>query len=174
MFQAANNSGNSDKCNVCSTKLIVNMCSGSRAIISQTDVDIVIYENMHSCEREDVVKVSVIEEVEEFFRSNCRLTVTEVYHLLFEQKLRFQSLEEDIESLKIFFSDLSKASNLKRKIEKQQNPDGSDFAAVKELSKNDKLPRQGIVIECSDRGMFVIAARWLLTRIQAIVHIVEN
>ena len=58
--------------------------------MSQTDVDIVIYEDTHSSEREDVVKVSVLEEVEEFVRSNCRLAVTEVYHLLFEHNRRFQ------------------------------------------------------------------------------------
>ena len=58
--------------------------------MSQTDVDIVIYEDTHSSEREDVVKVSVLEEVEEFVRSNRRLAVTEVYHLLFEQNRRFQ------------------------------------------------------------------------------------
>ena len=151
VFQASNSSKTSMQCSICSGTLLARGCPGSKVILTHEKWDIILYETNHTCPRESVVHSQVLSEVENMFRDNPSLTPSDVFSILFENKLRYDKPEDELESLLTFFSDPQKGKNLKVRVQKELNPIGTDFKSVESLAAEEKKAGRSI-IECSENG----------------------
>ena len=160
-------------CRFCSTgsgdsglKLVENLCSGKKWVITSPDSKHVIsyYLQEHSCGKADfVVSEEVLNQLQEKFESNSRLTSGQAFRQLVEEKIRKMQNTENAESKNKIIADMMSLvqacihdhvpKNVKQKAKKSASPHGTGIEAVLELKKlfaskevYDKMPISIVVV----------------------------